>query len=130
MPVFWKLRFEPSPSFRMEALNNTHEFLGEVAGAKFRYWVLKLDKQLLIHISHSNDNPFTDLAVSMPGGQATTTILGAEMDSNGSERLAAKLAKKLNKQVFISCNVVEDRLGSPAIEKRLVEEIQARPEFF
>lgn len=52
------------------------------------------------------------------------------MDSNGSERLAAKLAKKLNKQVFISCNIVEDRLCSPALEKRLVEEIQAHPEYF
>lgn len=52
------------------------------------------------------------------------------MDGNGSERLAAKLAKKLNKQIFISCNVVEDRLSSPAIEKRLVEEIKAHPEFF
>lgn len=61
---------------RMEALDNTHEFLGEVAGAKFRYWVLKMDNQLMIHISHINDNTFNDLAVSMPGGQATTSILG------------------------------------------------------
>lgn len=60
----------------MESLENTYEFLGEVAGTKFKYWVLKLDNQLLIHISHSNDNPFNDLAVSMPGGQATTSILG------------------------------------------------------
>lgn len=60
----------------MESLDITNEFQGEVAGAKFRYWVLKLENQLMIHISPSTDSPFDDLAVSMPGGQAKTTILG------------------------------------------------------
>lgn len=133
----------------MEVVENTHEFLGEVAGTQFKYWVLRMENQLMIHISEANNNHFNDLAVSMPGGQPTTSILGGfiiiylrtlslinshfigtEIDGNGSERLAGRIAKKLNKQVFISCNVVEDRLASPAIEKRLVEEIQAHPEFF
>lgn len=127
----------------------THEFIADVGTSKFKYWVLRLENQLLIHISETDHSPFDELAVSMPGGQASTTILGepmvhlsvdsfpnglslpgAEMNANGSEQLALKIAKRLNKQVFVSSNVVDDRLSRPLMEKRLVEEIQLHPEFF
>ena len=60
----------------MEAVENTYEFLGEIAGVNYKYWVLRLDNQLLIHISQSNENPLDDLSVAMPGGQIATTIIG------------------------------------------------------
>lgn len=60
----------------MQLVENTHEFLGEVAGTTFKYWVLRMENQLMIHISEQNNNHFNDLAVSMPGGQPTTSILG------------------------------------------------------
>ena len=134
----------------MEAVENTYEFLGEIAGVNYKYWVLRLDNQLLIHISQSNENPLDDLSVAMPGGQIATTIIGKcliaqipksdscdtpslpgdDMDNTASERLAKKLAKKLNKQIFVSLNVMDDRLIVPALEKKLVQEIETHPEVF
>jgi hypothetical protein len=43
---------------------------------------------------------------------------------------SGRLAKKLNKQVFVSYNVADDMLTTPQVIERLVDEIKKLPEKF
>jgi hypothetical protein len=52
------------------------------------------------------------------------------MDRNSSEALTAKLAKRLGKPVLLSLNVNLPMPYLVEVEKRLAEEIKAKPDVF
>lgn len=50
--------------------------------------------------------------------------------SEQSLKLSSHLAKKLGKQVFLSFNVEDDVLFSPAVLARLMQEVKEKPDKF
>jgi len=74
------------------------------------------------------DPAMASLAAGVPGPDCPSTVLLGGGDQ--SNMLAGRLAKKLNKQVFVSYNVGDDMFTTPLVIERLVEEIKKCPDKF
>lgn len=108
-----------------------HLFTADISDTKYNYRVLKLNGSLFVYIGPADNEHFTEMAVAMPvstGDCLTTTIMGEQLGC--SHELAANFAKKLSKQVFVSCNVPEERQIRPVLAKRFAEEVRSFPEHF
>lgn len=109
----------------------SHLFTGEVSGQAVNYRVLKMQDSLFIYIGKKDEEVFDGLAVGLlspyENREAVTTSI---LESQQSHDIAQKIAVKLNKPVFVSCNVNVDRLIAPVIESQLIQEIKERPDFF
>ena len=92
-----------------------------------KFQVLKLDGQLLLWIG-SAPARLSELAVAVPiSDHPSTKIMG---QNDLSSDMAAKLSKKLNKQVFVSYNLPKSDLTEPQVLLRLMSEIKDNPEKF
>ncbi|XP_055707865.1 uncharacterized protein LOC129804531 [Phlebotomus papatasi] len=110
----------------------THVFSASASGQEFTYRVLKMEDSTLIYICEKGNEVFDEMALAMvsaSGDAISTTIMGPLLGCD-SQQLAEKVAKRLKKQIYISCNVPAERLSRPFIEKHLVDEIKNRPEMF
>lgn len=109
----------------------SHLFTGEVAGQTLNYRILRMQDSVFIYIGKKDEEVLDGLAVGLlspyQNREAVTTSI---LESTESFDIAQKLAVKLNKPVFVSCNVNIDRLVAPVIETHLIQEIKERPEFF
>ena len=68
----------------------------------------------------------SNMAVAMPtkcDSAPSTTLLFGNKSELSSSSLAFKLAKKMEKQVFVSCSIPFDQRLSVLVEKRLAEEL-------
>jgi len=121
MPVS-ETSFPPSPcSIKI------HNFSSTISERLIHYQVTQLVGQTMIWVGEG-DPALSSLAAGVPGpGCPSTPLLGG---GDQSTLLAGRLAKKLNKQVFVSYNVAEDMLTTPQVIERLVEEIKNFPEKF
>merc|ERR1719471_1624702 len=90
------------------------------------YQVTRLQGQTMIWVG--SEGNLSALAAAVPVGDCPSTSLlpGSEQ----SQGLASRLAKKLNKQVFVSYNLKDDVLMTPLVIARLVEEIKSNPDKF
>merc|ERR1711911_30660 len=69
----------------------------------------------------------SNMAVAMPTKFSSTpssTLLFGNKSELGTSSLAQKLAKKFNKQIFVSCSVPYDQQLSVLLEKRLSQAIK------
>lgn len=119
----------------METMNSnfeSHLFKGDICDVIYNYRILKMKNSLFIYIGQVNNEIFDEMAMAMPmqdGEITSTTIMGAVI-GYGSKELAEKISRKLKKQIYLSCNVPEDRIIRPSVEKRLIDEINNNKEYF
>lgn len=109
-----------------------HLFSTDISDNKYNFRVLKMQNSLFIYIGQSDAEVFTEMAMAMPmpGNSEclATTIMGEQLCC--SQELAVNLAKKLKKQVYLSCNVPQEPHIRPALCKRFVDEVKQSPDYF
>jgi len=112
----------------------THSFLLDLIEAKIIYRVLQMKDSLFIYISDSVEQSFDAMGVGFPirdnKNEVTSTGIFGDMVTDSSRELAEKLARRLKKPVFISCNLFMDNNTQPQIEGRLIEEVKNNPQNF
>lgn len=86
----------------------------------------------MIYIGTKDNENMDELAVALQtrNQEVISSPVFGPVIGCASQELSEKMTKRLQKQVFISCNVSEDRFLRPLIEKRLVEEIVNFPDCF
>lgn len=93
-----------------------------------------MNGSIFIYIGQENAESLEELAMAMK--TPSNEILSSEILSPGSENcrsqdLSRKLSKKLNKQVYVSCNVPSNiSFVAQEVENRLALEIKENPDFF
>lgn len=108
-----------------------HRFSVDITDSQYNFRVLKMRDSLFVYIGQSGVEVFTEMAMAMPmnsGECVATTIMGEQLCS--SQELAINFAKKLKKQVFLSCNVPQEPHIRPALSKRFADELRATPDHF
>lgn len=112
----------------------SHLFKAEIAGLTtmiVNYRVLKMDNSVFIYIGPKDDEQLSGLALGLiilnHNDKSTSTAI---LENQESKDMAQKLSVRLNKPVFVSCNLNLDRHTSPVVEKHLIDEIKERPECF
>lgn len=121
----------PPPVATVPSHLTGHLFSADIADTLYNYRVLRMNQSLFVYIGCAERETFQEMAVAMPmpGGACTaTTIIGEQMGT--SHELAANFARKLQKQVYVSCNVAAEREIRPALAKRFTEEVRQFPEKF
>lgn len=107
-----------------------HLFSGDISEVKYNFRVLKMNQSVLIHIGHSENETFDEMAMALPTADAvSTTILGVQTGCD-SQEMAQQFAKRLKKQVFVSCNVPSNNTVRPLLVKCVADEIKRNPEAF
>ena len=110
----------------------THSFSCRHQASIVHCQVLRLADSFFLWLADAPN--FQQLAVGMPGGPAATAVSSLLLNRGGrgqSDQLAARLAKRTGKQVYVSCNVnLEDAALRQALEARVVEEIKENPDKF
>lgn len=116
-----------TPSFQV------HDFTETFTDTCIAFRVLKMKDSVFIWLGLKNEPKLIDISISIQSPYSalpsSIKILGNTADTT-STNLATRLHRKLQKPVYVSCNVSLDRLLLPAVEKRLAEEIQNKPELF
>ena len=109
-------------------------FKSRVQDRTVAFQIYKLTNSLLVWIALEDNPNFKELSMAMrtPYEAAPTAVrLLGDFMSQQSSAMAARLARKTGKQVYVSCNVGEEDSATLAgAEKRLVEEMLARPDCF
>ncbi|GAB0093191.1 Proteasome assembly chaperone 4 [Sergentomyia squamirostris] len=111
---------------------SSHIFCGSAGEQEFTCRVLKLKNSTMIYIGGRENEIFDELAVSMisPSGDVISTTIMGRLLGCESQQLAEKMCKRLQKQIYVSCNIPSDRFNRPFIEKHLVDEIKNHREMF
>ncbi|XP_055920921.1 uncharacterized protein LOC129952393 [Eupeodes corollae] len=104
----------------------------EITETKYSVRILKMHKSTFIYIGINGREFLDEIGIAMPmadspGSVVNTVALGPQLGCD-SQQLAQKLAKRLNKQIYVSCNIPFDRMVMPLLEKNLVKIIQENPE--
>lgn len=109
-----------------------HFFSTDISDNKYNFRVLKMQDSLFIYIGPNEAEVFTEMAMAMPmpdnGECLATTIMGEQLCC--SQELAVNIAKKLKKQVYLSCNVPQEPHIRPALCKRFADEVKQSPDYF
>ena len=110
-----------------------YTFTTNVAERQIKFEVLKFNDSIFVWIGEKHMRVFNDLSLSTlfpktmePIG---TKIMGDSTNLTSSN-IANKLSKKLSKPVYVSFNLVDDRLTVAVVNSKLAEEIKNNPQFF
>lgn len=121
-----KLEFIPS-NFQL------HSFSVQIENDTIFFQVIKMKDSLYIWIGDRNKPLLINMALAMntkyDKTPLTTTVMGDHMEIH-SRNIACRLARKLQKVVYVSFNVAETLFNVSVIEKRLNDEIKKYPEKF
>ncbi|KAJ3648417.1 hypothetical protein Zmor_020222 [Zophobas morio] len=110
-----------------------HKFNAVISERKIVYQVVKMTDSLLIFINEKDNMQFSTLFLSLMNRYDTQPIctrLFGDFTVEVSKGIASRLAKKLCKAVYVSCNMEEDRTLLTLIEQRMYEEIKENPDMF
>lgn len=89
-----------------------------------------MNQSVFIYIGQSENETFDEMAMALPTADVvSTTILGTQMGCD-SQEMAQQFAKRLKKQVFVSCNVPSNNTIRPLLVKCVADEIKQNPEAF
>ncbi|XP_055381865.1 proteasome assembly chaperone 4-like [Condylostylus longicornis] len=107
-------------------------FTTQVGESTYNFRVLKMVNSIFIYIGTQGNESLDEMGIAMPmkNNEIVGTTIAGPLLGCDSQELASKLAKRLGKQVFISCNIPTDRMIRPAIEKALTEKIKLHPDAF
>ncbi|XP_055837254.1 uncharacterized protein LOC129905728 [Episyrphus balteatus] len=111
---------------------SSHHSTFEITETKYSVRILKMNNSTFIYIGINGREFLDEIGLAMPiadspGNVVNTVALGPQLGCD-SQQLAQKLAKRLNKQIYVSCNVPFDRMVMPMLEKNLVKIIQDNPD--
>lgn len=110
-----------------------HTFFGELNNDMVMFQVIKMIDSLYIWIGHNNQPMLQDLSLAMDNKYGklpvSTRLLGDSIDET-SKNISTKLCKRLNKAVYVSLNVEDNRFNIESVEKRIQKEIVEFPEYF
>ena len=117
------VKFE-TPSF------SVHNFTDKILDSDVYFHVMKMTESFYLWVGKSDR--FGELSVAMTWKEkqlSSTVLIGGNASQTAS--LAERLSKRSGKQVFIGGEMDDfSHLELPLIEKRIVEEMKARPEKF
>ncbi|XP_046630001.1 proteasome assembly chaperone 4 [Neodiprion virginianus] len=103
-----------------------HNILTIVGDIKISCQIIKMKDSYYIWVGDIVDSVMNDLSLALISDYEkvpiSTKLMGSAIDST-SINMAARLATKLGKPVYISFNIKTDKLSIPAIEKKLSQEI-------
>lgn len=109
-----------------------HFFTADISDTTYKYRILRMKDSIFIYIGQGDNEIFNEMAVAMPMANnevVSTRIIGVDVGCE-SQEMAKIFAKKLNKQVFLSCSVDSDKMIRPMLAKHLSDEIKKCPEAF
>lgn len=110
-----------------------HSFHIEINDLIVSVHVISMDNSIFMWIGKGLEANFTDLSLAMmspfQNSPLASKVVGSSLE-NASVNLSSKLSRKLDKQVFLSCNILLDQLTAPVVEKRIIDEIKSQPEKF
>ena len=110
-----------------------HDFIETFCDTCIAFTVLKMKDSVFIWLGLKNEPTLTDMSLAIQtlysALPSSIKILGKTSDVT-STNIAIRLQRKLQKPVYVSCNVPLDRFLLPAVEKRLAEELKNKPECF
>lgn len=111
---------------------SSHFFSADISEVKYNFRVLKMNRSVLIYIGPSENETFDEMAVAMDlrvPNTVSTTILGPQMTCD-SQEIAHQFARRLKKQVFVSCNVPSNNTIRPLLMKCVADEMKRHPDAF
>lgn len=112
---------------------NFHHFKDQILEKKLIFQIIGMQDSLLIYVNDKDDNNFNDLSLAINSRHDNTPIatkLIGNAPEDFSKSIACRFSKRTGKVVYFSCNVTQDRMLIPLIEKRILEEIKAHPDKF
>lgn len=112
---------------------NFHNFKDQILEKKLIFQIIKMQDSLIVYVNDKDDNNFSDLSLAMNNRHDNTPIatkLIGNPPEDFSEAVACRFSKRTGKVVYFSCNVTQDRILVPLIEKRIIEEMKAHPDKF
>ncbi|KAI4467028.1 proteasome assembly chaperone 4 [Holotrichia oblita] len=105
----------------------------QIEDKRIMYQVLVMKDSLMVFINNKSEMSLKDMSIAMIGQHCkdpiSSKLFGDFMDES-SQALATKLSKKLQKPVYVSYNVENDRLTSVLVERQLFKEIKDNPDKF
>lgn len=108
----------------------THYFTAEISESIFSFRVLKMNQSVMIYIGQIENESLDELAMAVPVEDfVSTTIIGSAHGCD-SQELAQQFARRLKKQIFISCNIPSNNLTRVMLVKRIAEEMKNVPDAF
>lgn len=110
-----------------------HAFSTNIGEKMVLYQVIQLKDSIIIFINEKNNLNLEDLSLAMINRYETlpiSTQLFGNFLSDTSKTIASHACKKLNKCVYVSCNIEYDKLIFPYIEKCLYNEMKRHPNKF
>ncbi|KAK5648731.1 hypothetical protein RI129_003623 [Pyrocoelia pectoralis] len=119
------LTFKPS-QFKL------HTFHSEVADRRIVYQVIKMLTSTFICVNYENELTFSDLSLVLTNNsnKPISTQLIGNFSEDSTKNMGMRLCKKLKKNIYLSCNVNNDRFTLPLVEKQLVMEMNKCPDKF
>lgn len=109
----------------------SNSFDAELRDTNISFQTLKMKDSILLWIGKASQPDFADLSLAMKSkidqDFTVAKIIGPTLEMT-SQNLANRLSKKLQKQVFVSCNVNIDSISLPYIEKCIMEEFKQNNE--
>ncbi|XP_033626512.1 proteasome assembly chaperone 4-like [Asterias rubens] len=111
---------------------SVHDFTASICEQSVHFHVLRLQDSFMIWIGRqpaSLSNLAVAMATNLDSIPSASMLLG-DMSDPVSTSLAQKLAKMTGKQVFVSCDLPQDRMLQPLVEERITSELKAFPEKF
>lgn len=110
-----------------------HSFKDQILDKKLIFQVVGMQDSLLVYINDKDDSNFSDLSLALINRHDRTPI-GTRLIGNGTEEysksIATRFSKKTGKVVYFSCNVTQDKMLIPLVEKRIIEEMKKHPDKF
>ncbi|XP_038068151.1 proteasome assembly chaperone 4-like [Patiria miniata] len=109
-----------------------HNFTETICEQQIHFHVLRLKDSFLLWIGQQPAN-MSNLAVALHTNVdpiPSASLLMGEIADPVSTTLAQKLAKLTGKQVFVSCDLPQDRMLLPLVEARITNELKAAPDKF
>lgn len=110
-----------------------HHFRDQILEKNMIFQVVGMQGSLLIYVNDKDDNNFTDLSLALKSRHDSTPV-GTKLIGNApedySKTIACRFSKRTGKVVYFSCNVHQDKILTPLIEKRILKEMAAHPDKF
>lgn len=118
-------------SLPAECKFKVHTFFDTLLEQKVQFQILKMTDSLYVWIGTSSE--MNALAVAMctkyDSVPSVVNLIGSKADLS-STTLAQRLAKKTNKQCFVSYNIPTENMLFSLVEQRINQEIKDKPQLF
>ncbi|KAB0804118.1 hypothetical protein PPYR_01088 [Photinus pyralis] len=108
-----------------------HTFHGQVNNRRIVFQVIKMKTSTFVCVNYEDEFHFSNLSLVLnSNNKPIGTQLVGNLSEYDTETMAMGLCKKLKKNVYLSCNLDNDRFTLPVVLKQLINEINTFPEKF